>query len=481
MSAAGGARRRVAAARGGDRERSQADGTLGETAHGDSRDAVRAPDAHPDLVWAQSGAMALTGLADGPPLLAPAPLAARARALVRTLAERAAAPALAAIDGATLLGEHAAIFGHVRRGRISPGGRCRLLRAKDRWIAVQLARPDDLALVPAWLGEGDTSDPWRFVEQRVATRAAEEVVERARLLGLPAAVAADPDEAPPPAVRVAVRGTPRTPPARPLVVDLSSLWAGPLCAHLLQLAGARVVKVESTRRPDGARSGPPAFFDLLNAGKQSVALDFGSADGRAALARLVARADIVIEASRPRALAQLGIDAEALVANRPGIVWLGLTAYGRPEPEARWVGFGDDAAVAAGLAVATGSRDAPVFCGDAIADPVAGMHGALAVFDAWRSGGGVLLDVSLRESIAHVLGLAMPAQRGRVVRSACGSEVALGDVREAVSPPRARIPAGPARPLGADTAAVFEELATAEGTSAESRYSAPACDRWEER
>lgn len=417
-----------------------------------------APDAHPDLVWAASGAMALTGMPDGPPLLAPAPFAARARALVGALAERSASRALAAIDGAALLGEHAAVFGHVRRGQTSPGGRCRLLRAKDAWIAVHLARTDDLALLPAWLGEGDTSDPWRFVAERIGRGTAEELVARARLLGLPAAVAANPADAPPAAVRVAARGAPRVSKGPPLVVDLSSLWGGPLCAHLLHLAGARVVKVESTRRPDGARAGPPAFFDLLNSGKQSVALDFTSPEGRTSLARLIGCADIVIEASRPRALVQLGIDAEAWIATHPGSIWLGLSAYGRPEPEGSWAGFGDDTAVAAGLAVATGSREMPIFCGDAIADPLSGLHAALAVFDAWRCGGGVLLDVSLRGCVAYELGMPMPARRARVVASANGWETVLGTLRTPVASPRARPAASRAGSLGADTASVLHAI-----------------------
>src|SRR5207253_5303213 len=98
------------------------------------------------------------------------------------------------------------------------------------------------------------------------------------------------------------------------VADLSSLWAGPLCAHLLQLAGARVVKVESLHRPDGARSGPAAFFDLLHGGQEAVAIDFRHADGRASLRRLVEAADVVVEGSRPRALEQLGVVAEGVLA-----------------------------------------------------------------------------------------------------------------------------------------------------------------------
>jgi hypothetical protein len=416
---------------------------------------------HPDRVWAESGAMALTGLAEGPPLLAPAPLASRAHAVVRALADAAGTAALAGLDGAALLGEHAAAFGHSRRGLVSPGGSCRLLPAADGWIAVNLARPDDLSLLPAWLGEGDGRDPWAFVAARVASRRADEVVARARLLGLPAAVAIEPEAVAPPWRRVALRGPsvgPRSAAEVPLVIDLSSLWAGPLCAHLLLLAGARVVKLESTRRPDGARRGAPAFFDLLNGGKESVALDLASGDGRAALRRLVERADIVIEASRPRALAQLGIDAETLVARRPGLVWVSLTGYGRREPGAHWVAFGDDAAVAAGLAVATGSREAPLFCGDAIADPLAGVHAALAAYESWRAGEGVLLDLSLRDGVAHVLGLAMPEERAKVVRGEAGWEAMLVGQRVPVAAPRCRAPAARARELGADTRAVLTEL-----------------------
>jgi crotonobetainyl-CoA:carnitine CoA-transferase CaiB-like acyl-CoA transferase len=382
---------------------------------------------------------------------------------VQALAARAGTPALAALDGAALLGEHAAVFGHVRRGRVSPGGSCRLLRAADRWIAVNLARADDIALLPAWLGDGGPRDPWAFVEARVAGRPAEEVVARARLLGLPAAVAIAPEPAAPPWLRIAAQGpaAPRPAARAPLVVDLSSLWAGPLCGHLLRLAGARVVKVEGTRRPDGARAGPAAFFDLMNAGKQSVALDLACQDGRRALARLLGRADIVIEASRPRAVAQLGIDAEALVAARPGLIWLSLTGYGRREPFAGWVAFGDDAAAAAGLAVATGTEDAPVFCGDAIADPLAGVHAALAAFEAWRAGESRLLDVSLRDVVAHILGLAMPERRAALAHRGDAWEVAFAGERAAVAPPRARAPLGRARELGADTRYILAELGAA--------------------
>ena len=63
------------------------------------------------------------------------------------------------------------------------------------------------------------------------------------------------------------------------MIDLSALWAGPLCGDLLAGAGATVVKVESTQRPDGARRGAHAFYDLMNGRKRSVALDLHEPQG----------------------------------------------------------------------------------------------------------------------------------------------------------------------------------------------------------
>jgi crotonobetainyl-CoA:carnitine CoA-transferase CaiB-like acyl-CoA transferase len=427
-----------------------------------------APDPSPALDWARSGAMALTGRADGPPLLAPGPLAAAARGALRAFELVAGADLPRELEGPALLGERAALLGLARRGRISPGGSCRLLRAADGWIALNLARPEDRECLPAWLGEGDSRDPWAFAATRLAGLRARAAVARARLFGLPVALAAAPSPARSPRwLRVAARGpaaAARRPGEVPLVLDLSSLWAGPLCTHLLERAGARVVKVESARRPDGTRSGSAGFFDLLNAGKRSVALDLGQAQGRAQLRALALRADVVVESARPRALSQLGIDAAELVARRPGLTWLSLTGYGRREPGARWVAFGDDAAVAAGLAAATGApAEAPLFCGDAIADPLAGLHAALAAWASWRAGGGFLVDLALRDVAAFALAFEAPREEARVreCADAAGFEVELAGRREPVAPPRARATREPARPLGADTESVLRELARA--------------------
>jgi crotonobetainyl-CoA:carnitine CoA-transferase CaiB-like acyl-CoA transferase len=400
--------------------------------------------------WARSGAMALTGRAEGPPVVAPAALAVAAQRAAEAFCRLArSAGATLSLDGPALLGERAAIAGLVRKGRVAAGGGSRLMRSADGWIAVSLARPDDFAAIPAWL-ETAIPEPavaWSQVASRARESATQTLVDRARLLGLAVADAAVPVHTPRPWLHVAARGgaSERRPSDRPLVVDLSSLWAGPLCAQLLLLAGARVVKVESVARPDGARFGPAAFFDLLNAGKQSVALDFTTRVGCDTLQRLLRRADIVIESARPRALRQLGIDAESLVATRPGLTWVSITGYGRSEPEADWVAFGDDAAAAAGLAAVAGrGDDGPLFCGDAIADPLAGLHAAVAALATWQAGGGALLDVSLAGVASHAI------TRAPEPMTASGA---------AVAPPRARAQRGRACPLGADTITVLRDLA----------------------
>ena len=187
--------------------------------------------------------------------------------------------------------------------------------------------------------------------------------------------------------------------AAPTVLDLSSLWAGPLCTHLLSVLGARVIKLESCTRPDGARDGEPRFFHRLNAGKDCVALDFSAPEVGARLLRLIDRCDIVVESSRPRALAQRGIDVDALLRARPELIWVSITGHGRGEPQGNWIGFGDDAAVAAGLCAplhrAIGRTEFP---GDAIADPLTGMRAAAWTMQRYHAGSGGLLDCSLRGS-----------------------------------------------------------------------------------
>jgi crotonobetainyl-CoA:carnitine CoA-transferase CaiB-like acyl-CoA transferase len=98
---------------------------------------------------------------------------------------------------------------------------------------------------------------------------------------------------------------------------------------------------------------------------------------------------------------QLGFELPDVFARNPFLTWASITAYGREGPWSNYVGFGDDAAAAGGL-LAQGEDGRLRFIGDAIADPLAGIYAATAAFKALSEGGGVLLDVSLREAAAAI-------------------------------------------------------------------------------
>jgi hypothetical protein len=289
------------------------------------------------------------------------------------------------VDALALLAERAPLLGLTRAGAISCGGATQLLRAADGWIALSLSRESDVELLPALLGIGTDDD----VAAAVATLPTGQLRAGAILLGLPLAELGE--VRPPPAPVIAARHSTGAPLGRrPVVVDFSSLWAGPLCSRLLLERGARVLKVESVTRPDGARA-TPRFFELVNDGKEQIAVDtreFGS---------LIEGADVVIEGSRPRAFEQLGIDAAAF-----GGVWLSITGYGRAPGERDRVAFGDDAAVAGGLVAQ--DPDGPVFLADAVADPLTGIAATAAVLAALETGGAWLLDAALARTAAWVAG-----------------------------------------------------------------------------
>ncbi len=411
--------------------------------------------------WADCGAMWLTGRGSGSPLLVEAPLARRMQSAQTVLAEvsEAATGHRVTLDVAALLGERAAIAGLSRHGSVSAGGTARLLPAGDGWIAVNLARPSDLELLPAWLGceraPVDADAAWPMVKDALATHGGEALVERGQLLAIPVAMV--PAHGAEPDVQLVARGQEvvqqpwlvsgrlgdrSRKDERPIVVDLSSLWSGPLCANVLGLAGLRVVKVECVTRPDGARSGPRRFFDLLHAGHESVALDFTTVDGRRALLALVLHADVVIESSRPRALEQLGVDLADVRRRRPDITWVSITAYGRQGPWANRVGFGDDTAAAAGLVADDGGG--LVWCADAIADPVAGAYAAIGTLTSLARGGGCLIDVSLREAARFASGDVVTPR------------AVPGGIH--VSRPRHRPVCLSAQALGADTRSVLQEV-----------------------
>ena len=400
------------------------------------------------VLWAASGAMWLSGHAHELPRACPAPLAACAQGAWLALASMARQldPHFAAYR---LLGERAAILSLQRQGRRAAGGACYLYDTADSVIALNLARDDDRELLPAWLELAEVAEA--ELGELLGAYQTAYLLERGRMLGLAVASVAAPEHSEQwfytrrYATAVAERNT------SPLVIDLSGLWAGPLCAQILGQCGARVIKIESSSRPDGARNGPTLFFDLMSGGKESVALDFRDAEDLKILRKLIAKADIVIEAARPRALLQLGIVAAELIAENPGMTWLSITGYGREAPMGDWIAYGDDAGVAAGLSwLMGGSHGDPVFCGDAIADPLTGLHAALLAYASWQRGGGELLDISLHKVVAYTATAGSEFERGTQTR--------VAEQQEDIALPWARPVLVGAAGLGADTENVLHEF-----------------------
>lgn len=293
------------------------------------------------------------------------------------------------IDLPTALFLRASLAGYEPPTQTSANGSCHLLETASGWAAVNLARPDDIAAVPALLA---------MLPETVPT--ASDVAAGAQFLGVAAAcLGADSGARPP--VRPDSRGEREQRDFSTLkVVDLSALWAGPLCARLLRLAGMRVTTVESATRPDSMRTGSPEFYRWLHEGCGRQVIDFFTP----ALAKAVEAADVVIEASRPRALRRLGIHAERFLAARPGRVWISITGYGRDDTR---IAFGDDAAVAGGLA-GRDQEGRPTFLGDAIADPVTGLFAASAAVASLTEGGGDLLCVSMAACASAMADAAAP-------------------------------------------------------------------------
>ena len=376
--------------------------------------------------WAGSGLAYLTGPPDNDPDVSRAAVLTEARRVAADIAQLLGVE----VDAATVLAGRAAILGLTRGGGVSAGGATRLLATADGWCAVALPRADDVAALPALL-ETDViaDDPWTAVSGWAAMCSTEAVIARGQLLDIPVAGLGEAGTEPP-----VVRRSGKVTRARPvdglLVADLSSLWAGPLCGQMLARAGAIVVKVESPRRPDGTRSGESAFFDWMNSGKLSYAVDFD--DDTEALRRLLTAADVVIEGSRPAALRRRGLSADD-VPGRAGRIWLRIRGYrGQPYRSA----FGDDAAVAGGL-VGDGTRG-PVFCGDAIADPLTGLEAARAVGQSLQRGGDEVIDVSMAQVAARYAGLPRTSWTAAITAAR----------------PQPPPPSPPAPPLGADNAAV---------------------------
>jgi len=295
-------------------------------------------------------------------------------------------------------------------GEWSANRSCRLLAAADGWIAVSLPRASDRELLPAWLGSEFAAEPWSAVEAAVRKRSRQDLLAQAHLLGLAVAGVGE-IKATTRAVTVramtvrSITGAPpRSLPTQLRVIDLSSLWAGPLCGALLASMGASVLKIETHTRPDAVRAASPKLFDRLNRQKSHSRIDLADPVQVRELAEQIAAADILITSARARAFEQIGLSPNLLFGANPQLIWVAITGYGWMGPDANRIGFGDDTAAAGGL-LHWNRAGQPRFLGDALADPLTGLAATAAALAALVEGGGKLIDAALARTAAAVAAL----------------------------------------------------------------------------
>ncbi|MGE0847231.1 MAG: CaiB/BaiF CoA transferase family protein [Flavobacteriaceae bacterium] len=198
------------------------------------------------------------------------------------------------------------------------------------------------------------------------------------------------------------------------VIDLSHIMAGPVCGLMLADMGADVVKVEKPNGDDTRRFVPPAIngesapYMMMNRNKRGIALDLKKPEAVAALRRLIASADILIENYRMGTMEKLGIGYETLRKDNPGLVYCALSGFGRTGPYAPRGGFDLIAQGMSGLMAITGEGPGrpPVKVGAPVTDITAGILAAMGCVAAYvhrlKTGEGQLVDTSLLEAgITH--------------------------------------------------------------------------------
>jgi CoA:oxalate CoA-transferase len=170
------------------------------------------------------------------------------------------------------------------------------------------------------------------------------------------------------------------------VVDLTRVLAGPFCSVLLADMGAEVIKIESPGEGDPVRrqgvivEGLSWYFAQFNRNKRSIALDLRADAGKAILARLLERADVLVENYRPGVLDRMGFDEARLRALNPDLIVGSVNGYGSTGPYAGRPSFDFIAQAMSGFMSVNGrDGEEPMRAAMPISDLVAGLYGAFGV------------------------------------------------------------------------------------------------------
>lgn len=242
--------------------------------------------------------------------------------------------------------------------------------------------------------------------------------------------------------------------SRPLsglsVVEMSAYWAGPFAGRLLADLGADVVKVEGPSRPDPVRAqfpknGIPAeagpwdrgWWNGLNVGKKSLAIDLATREGNALIREVIRQSDFFLDNFSRRVMTNLGLDDASVHEINPSLILLAMSAFGRTGPYQDFIAFGVNLEPTSGVTELVGYHDGPPeLIGSIICDPVAGLAGAGAALTAifefyWHGRAGHSIDLAQRDALVSAIPWAFAQyQLNGVIPSRDGNRVAGYPIHE---------------------------------------------------
>jgi CoA:oxalate CoA-transferase len=199
-----------------------------------------------------------------------------------------------------------------------------------------------------------------------------------------------------------------------VVIDLTRVLAGPFCTMMLAELGARVIKVENPDGGDDARcfdpfiDGQSAYFQSLNRGKESIALDLKGAADREVFLALLCRGDVLVENFRPGTMDRLGLGYEQLRQQNPRLIYAAVSGFGQTGPWSRKPAYDMIVQAMSGLMSVTGQPGGPpTKAGTSVGDITGGLFLlagiASALYHRERTGAGMLIDVSMLDGLIAVL------------------------------------------------------------------------------
>ncbi|MBN1104663.1 MAG: CoA transferase [Deltaproteobacteria bacterium] len=221
------------------------------------------------------------------------------------------------------------------------------------------------------------------------------------------------------------------------VIDLTTLYPGPLATMLLGDLGAEVIRIEHPRNPDLIHYLPPFMGEestsylALNRSKKSLGLDLKEPAGRSVFFDLVKTADILVEQFRPGVMERMGLAHREAAVHNPRIIYVSLTGFGQAGPYAQRAGHDINYISWAGLLSRNKAGDRPVLPDFQMADVAGGSYMTViaCLASLWhreKTGTGQHVDVSMVDGVLPLLTLQLSQHWGQS-RQSKGVDLLSGD------------------------------------------------------